>query len=411
MDKKVKSIDLLIKEALLTSPLPGASVNSPFGPRWGKFHNGVDLQANLDNVKTPLDGIITKAEFKNDGCGGTIIIKHPDGFETGYCHMSKINVRSGDKVKKGDVIGISGGGKNDYGRGNSLGRHLHFTLRKNGQSVDPMKYIDKINVSTSEFQPSDIQKTGKDEIDWDALFNGKISADTMKKISNKTNDPLLASILSNLDFSSILKKEMKEMTLPLTEEFKLNGAKKVSSYEYEFNDGTAIYPILAGEVELADKTNSCDEELRIEHQIRNEIFYTKYCNIKKLKVRKDNKVSPGKLLGYASYRTNVKLLDRYGSEIKWSVLDPLFTKKTDDKGEGDKGEDRNKNKPLKSGDPLLNLILSPLANAKVLDNTEIKSPSSKEAENIQPYKWVDFLKKNSPSRVNENIQKIKRLLK
>ena len=105
----------VLNEAVFSSPLNTVSVNSPFGARWGKTHNGVDLAANAAEVKAPLDGVVQIGDFKNDNCGGTIVIKHPDGFQTGYCHMQKINVRSGQNVRKGDIIGISGGGINDKG--------------------------------------------------------------------------------------------------------------------------------------------------------------------------------------------------------------------------------------------------------------------------------------------------------
>jgi hypothetical protein len=60
--------------------------------------------------------------------------------------MQKINVKQGQEVKQGDIIGVSGGGANDVGHGRSDGRHLHFTLRKDGQIVDPMDYIDKSGI-------------------------------------------------------------------------------------------------------------------------------------------------------------------------------------------------------------------------------------------------------------------------
>lgn len=137
----VKTIGL--NEAALEAPLDSVRVNSPFGPRWGRTHTGVDLAADAANVKSPADGVVEVADMKNDDCGGTIMINHADGYKTGYCHMQKINVRAGQLVKKGEVIGVSGGGANDPGRGRSDGRHLHFTLRKDGQLVDPMNFIGK----------------------------------------------------------------------------------------------------------------------------------------------------------------------------------------------------------------------------------------------------------------------------
>ena len=132
-----------VNETAFISPVDNTSVNSPFGPRWGTLHTGVDLAANSANVKAPADGVVEFASILNDDCGGTIKINHASGFKTGYCHIKQINVSPGQQVKQGDVIGISGGGANDPGKGRSDGPHLHFTLRKDGELVNPMDYLDK----------------------------------------------------------------------------------------------------------------------------------------------------------------------------------------------------------------------------------------------------------------------------
>ena len=149
----IQSFDLMlnnkksvVNEVALISPVDKTSVNSGFGQRWGRLHNGVDLAANAIEIKSPADGVVEIGAIKNDSCGGTIVISHAGGYKTGFCHMQKIIVKPGDNVKQGEVIGISGGGKGDVGRGRSDGRHLHFTLRKDGKIVDPMDYINKTGV-------------------------------------------------------------------------------------------------------------------------------------------------------------------------------------------------------------------------------------------------------------------------
>jgi murein DD-endopeptidase MepM/ murein hydrolase activator NlpD len=131
------------EDAALSSPLSRLHVTSGFGPRWGRFHNGVDLSANDENVKSPADGIVTYTAADEYPCGGTIKIKHSNGYTTGYCHIQRIDVKTGQFVKKGDIIGITGGGVGDPGRGRSDGPHLHFTLKKDDQFVDPMKFLGK----------------------------------------------------------------------------------------------------------------------------------------------------------------------------------------------------------------------------------------------------------------------------
>lgn len=131
-----------INEATLDSPIGPTSVNSPFGPRWGTIHYGVDLRAESGTeIRTPLDGEVIDAKTKINACGGTIFIKHADGYKTRYCHCKQINVSKGDVVKKGDVIGLTGGGASDVGNGRSTGPHLHFEVYKDGKVVNPMDHL------------------------------------------------------------------------------------------------------------------------------------------------------------------------------------------------------------------------------------------------------------------------------
>jgi murein DD-endopeptidase MepM/ murein hydrolase activator NlpD/GH24 family phage-related lysozyme (muramidase) len=131
-----------ISEATLDSPIGNTKLSSPYGPRWGRIHHGVDLNASSGTpIKSPLDGEVIDAEIRNDACGGTIYIKHADGYRTRYCHCKQINIQKGDSVKKGDVIGLTGGGASDVGQGRSTGPHLHFEVYKDGKTVDPMNHL------------------------------------------------------------------------------------------------------------------------------------------------------------------------------------------------------------------------------------------------------------------------------
>jgi len=131
-----------INEVQLSSPIGDTSVNSPYGPRWGRQHHGVDLRANSGTpIKSPLDGEVIDAEIRADACGGTIYIQHADGLKSRYCHCKQINVKKGQVVKKGEIVGLTGGDKGDPGSGRSDGAHLHFELYKNGRTVDPMQYL------------------------------------------------------------------------------------------------------------------------------------------------------------------------------------------------------------------------------------------------------------------------------
>jgi len=142
----ISEIITLSESSKFSSPLNKLKVSSPFGPRWGGRHDGVDLAAVDEPIKSLADGTVIATYNDKYPCGGTIVIQHSDGYTTGFCHMQKINVEAGQKVKQGDVIGISGGGKGDPGKGRSTGKHLHLTIRKNGTPVDPMQFIDKDGV-------------------------------------------------------------------------------------------------------------------------------------------------------------------------------------------------------------------------------------------------------------------------
>jgi len=67
--------------------------------------------------------------------GNYIILKHDSGYQSLYAHLSKITVKEGSYISKGSVIGLSGN------TGQSTGPHLHFSLFKNGQALDPLKYL------------------------------------------------------------------------------------------------------------------------------------------------------------------------------------------------------------------------------------------------------------------------------
>lgn len=112
------------------------TLTSPFGARWGRMHSGIDLGAA---VGTPIyasdNGIVTEAQFKNNGYGNFISIDHGNGFVTCYAHCSEIYVSPGDVVAKGDLIAAVGS------TGRSTGPHLHFEVRAGGEAQDPLGYL------------------------------------------------------------------------------------------------------------------------------------------------------------------------------------------------------------------------------------------------------------------------------
>lgn len=151
--EKGTEVDSLSSSEKLSSPLKRFSVGSKFGiVRPGldtkRPHSGADLHgAQGEPVYSPGDGTV-RVSLKtgdNGGCGGTLYISHPNGLESRFCHLSDIFVKQGDKVERGDKVGLVGGAKGTPGAGFSTGPHLHYTLARGTGSdlVDPEKYVEK----------------------------------------------------------------------------------------------------------------------------------------------------------------------------------------------------------------------------------------------------------------------------
>ena len=108
-----------------------ANPGSPFGPRRGQQHNGQDFPVpNGTPVKAPEDGTIRKTG--SDRMNGNHVVITSGDHEHWLLHLSKINVTSGEQVKQGDVVGLSGN------TGHSTGPHLHWELHVAGRPVNPL---------------------------------------------------------------------------------------------------------------------------------------------------------------------------------------------------------------------------------------------------------------------------------
>tara|TARA_Y100000815_G_C13310503_1_gene488292 strand:- start:159 stop:1481 length:1323 start_codon:yes stop_codon:yes gene_type:complete len=108
---------------------------SGYGPRWGRMHEGTDFAgAHGTPIYSTGDGVVIHAG-RMSGYGNLVKIQHEFGIETRYAHMSKIRVKVGQRVSRGDRIGDMGN------TGRSTGTHLHYEVRVNGNPVNPMSYI------------------------------------------------------------------------------------------------------------------------------------------------------------------------------------------------------------------------------------------------------------------------------
>lgn len=110
-------------------------ISSNYGMRWDRMHHGMDIAVNTGTpVRAAASGRVTFSGM-NGGYGYLVTIDHGDGVETRYAHNSRLLVRVGEYVDRGQVIAHSGN------TGNSTGPHVHFEIRLRGQSLDPRNYL------------------------------------------------------------------------------------------------------------------------------------------------------------------------------------------------------------------------------------------------------------------------------
>jgi murein DD-endopeptidase MepM/ murein hydrolase activator NlpD len=102
---------------------------------WGWKHTGLDIEGDYtDPIYASEDGVVTTSGWNSGGYGMQIVVDHPGGFKTRYAHASKIFVKVGQQVKRGEVIAMVGT------TGRSTGTHLHYEIYLNGTRVNPLKY-------------------------------------------------------------------------------------------------------------------------------------------------------------------------------------------------------------------------------------------------------------------------------
>ncbi|WP_266365855.1 peptidoglycan DD-metalloendopeptidase family protein [Tellurirhabdus rosea] len=118
-------------------PLTKNEITSIFGPRWGRWHKGVDLDLETgDPVYATFDGIVRVVGWDGNGFGRFVLVRHYNGLETVYGHLSKALVETGQLIKSGDQIGLGGN------TGRSTGSHLHYETRYEGNPFSPMHLYD-----------------------------------------------------------------------------------------------------------------------------------------------------------------------------------------------------------------------------------------------------------------------------
>ncbi|NER13645.1 peptidoglycan DD-metalloendopeptidase family protein [Leptobacterium flavescens] len=117
-------------------------VTSRYGWRWGRAHRGIDIDlVTGDEVRAMLDGKVRFVGY-NGGHGRTVVVRHANGLETVYAHLSKYKVKVNENVKMGQVLGKGGT------TGNARGSHLHLEVRYKGVTINP-EYLFDFNKDNS----------------------------------------------------------------------------------------------------------------------------------------------------------------------------------------------------------------------------------------------------------------------
>ncbi len=113
------------------------TIRSKFGIRRGRRHQGVDIPLKIgDPLYSPFPGKVRIASYNRKGYGNYVVLRHDNGLETVFAHLSEIKVKEGDWLNAGDVIGLGGS------TGRSTGPHLHFETRYKGFAFDPQWLFD-----------------------------------------------------------------------------------------------------------------------------------------------------------------------------------------------------------------------------------------------------------------------------
>ena len=118
-------------------PVSNTHITSKFGRRSYRWHYGTDLKLQLgDPVLAAFEGIVRIVDYERRGYGHYVVLRHKNGLETLYGHLSKTKVKIGEEVQAGQTIGLGGS------TGRSTGTHLHYEVRFQGNAIDPTGLYD-----------------------------------------------------------------------------------------------------------------------------------------------------------------------------------------------------------------------------------------------------------------------------
>ena len=169
-------------------PTTNTKITSKFGPRRRRLHNGIDVKVYIgDTIRSAFSGKVrvVKDQGRRKGYGKYVIIRHENGLETVYAHLSKQLVKEDQYVEVGEVIGLGGN------TGRSTGSHLHFETRFLGQAINPALLFDfekqDIVADTYLFQKGNrYRRSNTSAVVSGAQYYKVRKGDSLSRISQKT---------------------------------------------------------------------------------------------------------------------------------------------------------------------------------------------------------------------------------
>lgn len=173
-------------------------VFSKYGPRGRRNHNGVDVPLKIgEPIYAAFDGKVRYAKYNSGGFGNLIILRHRNGLETWYAHLSRRNVEAGNYVKAGEIIGFGGS------TGRSRGPHLHFEMRYADQTFDPERLIDfedgQLRYQTFVLEKSffNIHSRASDQLDEDDEYEGNMRLLAASEPGDSTSMDILERLMGS----------------------------------------------------------------------------------------------------------------------------------------------------------------------------------------------------------------------
>lgn len=137
--KTIKAPSKEPKELFFIWPVPSITrISSKFGPRHGKFHEGIDIPASIGtHIVASAPGEVVYANKKISGYGKMVVVAHDGEYFSVYAHANKMLVKKGDKVQRGQVIAHVGR------TGRATGPHLHYEIRQGKTAINPLSFVEQ----------------------------------------------------------------------------------------------------------------------------------------------------------------------------------------------------------------------------------------------------------------------------